>query len=119
MGEIVRISIVEIVGSGICVSSDDGQKIYDAVAAALESDRVVEISFQGIEDLTSAFLNVAIGQLYGGFSEESIKARVKITEIAPEDLQTLKRTVDRAKEYFRDPERFHAAAREVLGSDDE
>ena len=76
------------------------------------------MSFRGVTDLTSAFLNVAVGQLYGEFTEEEIRAKLSVTDASPDDLELLKRVVDRAKEFFKDPDRFTAAAKEVLGEDD-
>jgi len=77
------------------------------------------ISFEGVEDLTSAFVNAAIGRLYDGrISADELRARLTVQDASPEDLATLKRSVDRAKEYFRDPERFRTATDEVLGDDD-
>jgi len=61
--------------------------------------------------LTPAFLNAAIGQLYSLFSENEIRARLKVTDLEPDDQALLKRVVDTAKEYFKDPERFKRAER--------
>ena len=36
MSKILTLSIFEIVGSPLCVASDDGQKIHDRIAAALK-----------------------------------------------------------------------------------
>ena len=74
MPEDIRISMFEIVGGSLCVASSDGQKIYDRLAAALKADRHVVISFNKVTTLTAAFLNAAIGQLYGTFSEEKIRS---------------------------------------------
>jgi len=119
MIEQVNIRVFEVVGSALCVASDDGQKVHDQIAAALRSGRKVELSFLNIDGLTSAFLNAALGQLYGEFSEEQIRANLSVVNAAQDDLLLIKRVVDRAKEYFRDPERFEIAAAEVLGEDDE
>ena len=70
MPEDIRVSMFEVVGGSLCVASSDGQKIYDRLAAALKADRHVVISFNKVTTLTAAFLNAAIGQLYGTFSEE-------------------------------------------------
>jgi hypothetical protein len=118
MKQPVSLSIVDIVGSGLCIASDDGQKVYDAIAAELRAGNRVRMSFKNVEALTSAFLNVAFGQLYGEFSEQQIKAGLSVADGSPDDMFLLKRVVDRSKEFFKDPDRFHAAAKEVLGDDD-
>ncbi len=114
----VQLSIYEIVGSAICVSSDNGQKVYDRVAAALGADRPVEISFLNVDSLTSAFLNTALGQLYGNFSEEFVKKQLTVKDMAQDDLVLLKRVVETAKAYFKDPVAYTALERAVMGDDD-
>ena len=119
MPEDIRISMFETVGSPLCVASDDGQKVYDRLAAALNADRSVSLSFHNVTALTSAFLNAAIGQLYGKFTEEKIRSRVKVEDVAPDDLALLKRVVETAKLYFKDPERFSQIVQEVLEEEDD
>jgi hypothetical protein len=109
------LSLYEIVGSPLCVASGDGQKVFDRLEAALNEKQRVALSFRNITALTSAFLNSAIGQLYGVFSEEQIRALLKVCDIQQDDLALLKRVIDTAKEYFRDPERFDRAVRDTLG----
>ena len=117
--EDIQISMFETVGSQLCVASDDGQKIYDRLAAALKADRSVALSFHNVTALTSAFLNAAIGQLYGTFSEEHIRSLLKVEGVEPDDIALLKRVVDTAKLYFKDPERFNQVVQEVLGDEDD
>lgn len=112
-GQII-IMVFEVVGSGLCVSSDDGQKVHDQIAAALREKKKIKVSFLNVESLTSAFLNAAIGQLYGKFSEEIIRASLAVAEMEQEDLVLLKRVVETAKDYFSDPERFKKAREEAL-----
>jgi chromosome condensin MukBEF MukE localization factor len=111
----VRIPIFEVVGSSLCVASEDGQTVFDRIASALREGRSVTVSFLNVTNLTSAFLNAAIGQLYGKFSEEHIKASLKVTDIQPDDRLLLKRVVATAKEYFKDPKRFKEAQQAALG----
>jgi hypothetical protein len=115
MSENTRISMFEVVGSPFCVASDDGQKIYDRLDAALKANQDVVLSFHNVTALTGAFLGTAIGQLYGTFSEEKIRSLLKVENAKPDDLRLLKSAVNNAKLYFKDPERFNQAVREVMG----
>ena len=110
----IRISMFEVVGSPFCVASSDGQKICDLLTAALKVDRGIALSFRNVTALTAAFLNAAIGQLYGIFSEEQIRSRLKVVDVEPDDLALLKRVVETAKLYFKDPQRFDQVVRETL-----
>ncbi len=119
MNEPITLRIYEIVGHEICVSTDDGQKVFEQIASALRNKKKVDLSFLNIESLTSAFLNAAIGQLYGKFPEDLIKSSLKVSDILQDDQLLLKRVVENAKEYFKDPERYERALREVMGNEDE
>ena len=114
MSKNLELSIFEIVGSPLCVASSDGQKVCDRLEAALKERRNVMLSFRNITTLTSAFLNAAIGQLYGKFSEEDIRALLNVQDIQQDDLALLKRVVETAKQYFKDPKKFDQALRETL-----
>jgi len=114
----MTISLFEVVGSPLCVASGDGQKVYERLAAAFAEGRKVALSFLNVSTLTSAFLNAAIGQLYGRFSEEEIRTLLKVEDIQQDDLALLKRVVETAKQYFKDPEKFDQAVREALEDGD-
>ena len=108
------ILIYEIVGSSMCVASSDGQKVYDRLSMALKEGHEVTLSFRNIKMLTSAFLNAAIGQLYGALPEDKIKALLHVQDIEKDDSALLKRVVATAKQYFKDPKKFEQAVRDAL-----
>ena len=118
MDKEIIISPFEIVGSPLCVASDDGQKVYERIDTALRDGQNVIVSFHNVTSLTSAFLNSAIGQLYGSFSADQIRAALQVKDMVAEDLVLLKRVVDTAKEYFEDPGRFKRAEQATLGDMD-
>ena len=117
MNKNLELSIFEIVGSSLCVASSDGQKVYARLAAILKEGRRVTLSFRNVTTLTSAFLNAAIGQLYGAFSAEQIRSLLKVQDLQADDLALLKRVVETAKQYFKDPQKFDQAVRETLGEE--
>ena len=105
----ITINVFEVVGSPLCVASDDGQRVFERISSAFKEEKNVTISFLNVSSITSAFLNAAIGQLYGSFSQDQIRARLKVKDMQPDDLSLLKRVVDTAKQYFKDPKRFNRA----------
>jgi len=119
MGKSMRISVFEVVGSPLCVASNDGQKVYERLAVTIGEGRSVTLSFRNVDTLTSAFLNAAIGQLYGKFSEEDIRASIQVEDMEPEDIELLRRVVGTAKQYFKDPRRFDQAVREIMEDQDD
>ena len=114
MSENIRISLFEVVGSPFCVASDDGQKIHDRLDAALRLNREVVLSFRNVTALTAAFLNAAIGQLYGTFNEEKIHSLLKIEDAEQDDIALLNSVINNAKLYFKDPKRYNQAIQEAL-----
>ena len=110
----VRISISSIIRGGICVAATDGQKVHKAIYDAIESGNRVEISFFGITRMTTAFLNAAIGQLYGEFEESRIKKHLA-PPVDYEDwhLRRLKMVVDRAKVYFAEMDMVEKMFQEI------
>ena len=114
MRKCISIAVFEVVGSPLCVASGDGQKVYHRLAVVLEEDRRAALSFRNVTTLTAAFLNAAIGQLYGTFSEEQIRSLLKLEDMEPDDLALLKRVVETAKLYFKDPQRFDQVVRDTL-----
>ncbi|MBW6510590.1 MAG: STAS-like domain-containing protein [Desulfuromonadaceae bacterium] len=94
------LSVFEVVGSHLCFSSADGQKVYDRLVAGVRTGRRVVLSFCKISTLTPAFLNAAIGQLYGEFSEEKICSALKFVDIDRIDLELVKHVTENAKQYF-------------------
>ena len=119
MSEEIRIMMYEVIGSPLCVASSDGQKVFERIHTALNANRKVLLSFHNVTALTSAFLNAAIGQLYGRFDEDHIRSLLKVEDAEQDDLALLKRVVDNAKQYFKDPERYKQAFREVLGDEND
>ena len=99
------------------MASGDGQKVYQRLAVVLQKDCRVALSFRNVTTLTAAFLNAAIGQLYGTFSEEQIRSLLKVEDMEPEDRELLKRVVETAKLYFKNPPRFEQVLCETLEDD--
>jgi hypothetical protein len=116
----VKISIATLVGGGICVSADDGNKVHAAVYEEIRKGNRIVISFSGITRMTTAFLNAALGQLYGEFSETEIRKHLAPpVDAEPWQLNRLKLVVDRAKSYFSNPGAAQAAFIAVTGINDD
>lgn len=114
MRNLETISVCDVVGSSIWVASEDGDKVYARLYAALNREVPVSLSFINVSMLTPAFLNAAFGQLFGYFDEEKIRKLVNVEEMNYDDRSLLERVVDTAKEYYKDPERFDLAVKEAL-----
>lgn len=114
----VKIRIIETAGINCCVAACDGQKVHDRIADAFRENRKVELSFAETDELTPAFLNSAVGQLYGTFQAELIEKSLSFTDLEPEDEIVLKRVMERAKGYFEHAYSCRKALRDVIGGED-
>ena len=111
----IKINIAEVIGTGVCVATTDGQKVHDAIAVRLRAGDSVQISFSGVTSIITAFLNAAIGQLYGEFKEQEIVAKISMIDAKPDDLEKVNRVAAGAKLYFKDREKFESVRRDVMG----
>ena len=110
-----KINIVNAIGDVYGVEAEDGQKVFDLIEKAFKEKKKVVLSFQNIELLTTAFLNNAVGQLYKDHSESFIKDNLSVADISESAKVSLKRVVDTAKLYYRDPEAMLRSINEILG----
>lgn len=116
----IRISIATIVGGGICVAASDGQKVHRAIYEVISAGSRAEISFFGITRMTTAFLNAAIGQLYGEFDEETLRRHLAPpVDFEEWHLRRLKMVVDRAKAYFTDREAIEGIFNSIENESDD
>lgn len=116
MNQTVKLRITEVVGSSICVSIDDGNRLHDAILDAFKGRQAVTLSFSGVNRLTTAFLNAAVGQLYNEFSEEQVRGQLAPpADASQEQLALLKRVVDNAKRFFQERDRVEGVVGAVRG----
>lgn len=113
----IKISIFEQIGSNAAVSSEDGELLHNRILKGFGEDVIVILDFMNIELVTSTFLNAAIGQLYNRYDSPFLRAHLKVENLAREDLELLKKVIERAKEYFEDKEKMEKNIKEVLGDE--
>lgn len=109
MSDHIKIKIADLIGSPLCISAEDGQKVFDKVEHLVEAGKQVTISFENITMLISLFLNVAIGQLYGSFTEDVVRSQLKVEGLSSDDMELLKRVVDNAKKYYSNKKSYDDA----------
>lgn len=111
------INIYEQVGGNAAISVDDGTNVFNLISKSINENLKVVLDFKNINLITSPFLNAAIGQLYGVFDEEVIKNHLNIINPSEIHLETFKRVVERAREYFKNKESFDDIAKEMIGDE--
>jgi len=114
--KIVEVNVLSITGNDFCVSVEDGKKVFEIIQKVINDGMKAEISFKNIDLITSAFLNAAIGDLYGIFEDDKLKKSLSVKEIKLEDKLLLKRVIDTAKLYYKDKKKFTRIVKESLST---
>jgi len=96
----MRIKIIENIDSEYAVSPEDGDKIHSRISEEISKEHAVVIDFEGVDIVTTAFLNNAIGKLYNEYRREQLNAYIKLENMSESDLFLLKKVIDRAKITF-------------------
>jgi predicted DNA-binding protein with PD1-like motif len=114
--EAIAINVMSTIGDVYGVEAEDGQKVFDLIKKAFEQKHNVVLSFLNIEMLTTAFLNTAVGQLYKDYSEEMVKQNLRVENISESGKVMLKRVVDTAKMYYKNPDALQRSIDNILGN---
>ena len=97
----VIIKVVDIIGSDLCLLGCEGDKVYGEIVKAWKDDKVVVLSFDGVDTVASCFLNSAVGKLYDGeFDYDFISESLFPMYANMDTLMVLKKVVDNAKNFF-------------------
>jgi hypothetical protein len=115
MRDEIVVRVYDVIGGPVCVSTADGQKVYDKIVQLLREEEQVSLSFDRVNVMIPAFLNAAIGQLYGEFSESKIRELLAVRDVAQEDMALLKCVGVNAKKYFSNRTAFDQAWQDETG----
>lgn len=117
MDQFIEKSVLQIVGNPICVEASDGEKVANVIKTFFDEKKGIVLDFLNVTMLTSAFLNTAIGTLYGHYTEEEIKNLLRVKNLQPADSILLKRVVDTAKMYYKNPQHMEESVKIILEED--
>ena len=109
----IEVRIHDLVGP-ICASTTDAQSVFDRISPLLEDDKPVVLVFDRVETIIPAFLNVAVGQLFGTMPEEKIRTLLSVSGLV-NDEELFKIAMENAKRYYERPADYDRAWREEAG----
>lgn len=115
-----KLTVKDIINSELAVSTEKGELVFDAINSHLQKKEKVIVDFKGIDLMITAFLNAAIGKLYGNknYSGNFLNEHIQLVNIESEDISLFKDVIERAKEYFEDKEAFDKNANSVIYGED-
>lgn len=117
--QVITVRVFDLIGSSLCVSMTDGERVYRKILPLLEKGVRVDLSFDQVNIIISAFLNAAIGQLYGKFRYDLVDDLLSCSDLESDDQDLIQRVIENAKLYYRRSEDFERAWNEELGNEDE
>jgi len=82
----IDMKLKDIIHSVSAISPQKGLVAYEFVSNHLKSSKDVEISFEGIEDCTSAFCNSFVGKLYMTFDTKLVDSKLHLTDIDKDNI---------------------------------
>lgn len=93
--------IYDITGE-YATDSESGQRVYELIYPQLLSSNSVELDFDGVGVLASAFFNFAIGQLLKDIAPEKLNELLDIRNLSPHGTSILERVIENAERYYSD-----------------
>lgn len=98
----MNMEIKSFVGDS-CVTSEDGQRVYDEIYPKLAAGESVCLNFSNVRVFASPFFNFAIGQLLKDLEPENLNQLLKVENITTDGLLVWELVVKNAKEYYKKP----------------
>lgn len=74
-----------------CFSQDDGIVLHDLLAPDFASGRKVTLSFAGVEDVTSSFVNAALVPFVEEYGSATVKSQLKVVRATSQVADTIRR----------------------------
>jgi STAS-like domain of unknown function (DUF4325) len=95
--------IVSKITGEFALSFDDGQQLFDLIFPQLLTGQTVELDFAGVTSVSTAFFNVAIGQLLQDIHFDTLNEKLVIENLSPYGKTVLSQVIENAKPYYSDP----------------
>lgn len=92
-----KIKVNEEIKSSIAVSPQKGEILYQAIRSYLDNKEEVLLDFSDVKQLTTAFLNNAIGSLYRSFDSEYLNKYLRVSGLDELDKYLFTKVIKRSK----------------------
>ena len=110
------IRVLDISGQH-AITTGDGEKLFDAIQAALKDQGTADLDFSGVRVFASPFFNASIGRLLKDHTFVELRNLVRFDNLPQVGEVVLARVVENSEQYYRNPE-ARKAVDAILGSDD-
>lgn len=113
-----KIRIINEVSLKQGATPDEGMPIYEKIISFLADGDTVNLDFEQVDLVTTAFLNVVIGKLYEKYDSSELKRRIKFSNLTKGIALRIKKVADYAKVYYLDQAKFNKNVDSVLYGND-
>lgn len=95
-----RLVIAEIINSDLAVTSETAKLVNEKILENINHNELITLDFTGIKTLTTAFLNIAIGELYNISDPETLNRLVKfdVSTLTKLQFSKIKLVMENSKE---------------------
>ena len=98
----LKIIITDHISLNKGITPDEAEPLYKMEMEAFQMGRKVILDFEGVEMLTTAFLNVIIGNLYKYYSSEDLKSMLHLENLDDATAVRIKKVTTNAKAFYSD-----------------
>lgn len=105
--------IVAIIHKKYAISQEDAQQILPSLESAITQQQPIELSFAGIENCSSIFLNNSLGKLYLTYGDK-VDTYIHFVGIAKDDC-VLPTQLERLRKRALNPEVYKPIFENALG----
>ena len=101
-----NIRIRDYLNSQMAVSTEKAEAIFNECKRSIENGESVDLNFDGVKLIITAFLNIAIGKLYGLEIEYvKIDKYLIFSNTTPSIDEMLKRVMENSKKFYSNREK--------------
>ncbi|WP_164507530.1 STAS-like domain-containing protein [Lacticaseibacillus songhuajiangensis] len=82
--------VKDVIQSNLAVSPEDGSNVFSILESSIKQKHLMHVDFSGLQTVTTAFLNAAIGDLYANQDRDTLNKFIKIDGQTLTNLQRQK-----------------------------
>ena len=110
--KVIKLNDYLTLNSGI--TPEEGIPLFETIVRAFKEGCNVTLDFSDVSILTTAFLNVVIGDLYKDYTSEYLKERMALVNFTDSTAARIKKVTDNAKLFYKDKESYSKDVEEAL-----
>lgn len=112
--DILKIKITDHISLNKGITPDEAEPLYEMEMNAFRAGQKVVLDFEGVEMLTTAFLNVIIGNLYKDYTSEELKLKLGLEHLDEATAIRIKKVTTNAKSFYNDEKDYSKVIEEVI-----